>query len=82
MKNTNEVLEGYLNCKTKGGLKLAGEGGTRSDYFPVGSRYEYATTHLEEFARTITSADELIVQQIAERLCVMFQPDGQEWPSP
>jgi predicted RecB family nuclease len=32
MKITNEVLEGYLNCKTKGLLKLAGEGGTRSDY--------------------------------------------------
>jgi predicted RecB family nuclease len=32
MKITNEVLEGYLNCKTKGRLKLAGEVGTRSDY--------------------------------------------------
>jgi len=25
MNITNEVLEGYLNCKTKGHLKLAGE---------------------------------------------------------
>ena len=32
MKITNEVLEGYLNCKTKGHLKLAGESGTQSDY--------------------------------------------------
>jgi predicted RecB family nuclease len=32
MKITNEVLEGYLNCKYKGFLKLAGEQGTRSDY--------------------------------------------------
>ena len=32
MKITNEILEGYLNCKTKGHLKLAGEGGTKSDY--------------------------------------------------
>src|SRR4051794_30968676 len=32
MKITNEVLEGHLNCKTKGRLKLAGETGTKSDY--------------------------------------------------
>jgi hypothetical protein len=32
MKITNEVLEGYSNCKTKGHLKLAGESGIRSDY--------------------------------------------------
>jgi predicted RecB family nuclease len=32
MKITNEILEGYLNCKFKGHLKLAGEVGTRSDY--------------------------------------------------
>lgn len=32
MKITNEILEGYLNCKTKGHLKLAGEGGTQSEY--------------------------------------------------
>ncbi|HKB42153.1 MAG TPA: hypothetical protein VKD72_37350, partial [Gemmataceae bacterium] len=32
MKITNEVIEGYLNCKTKGQLKLAGESGTLSDY--------------------------------------------------
>ena len=29
---TGEVLEGYLNCKLKGYLKLKGERGTRSDY--------------------------------------------------
>jgi predicted RecB family nuclease len=32
MKITNEILEGYLNCKYKGHLKLAGESGTSSDY--------------------------------------------------
>jgi predicted RecB family nuclease len=32
MKITNEILEGYLNCKTKGHLKLASEFGTKSDY--------------------------------------------------
>ena len=32
MNITNEVLEGYLNCKYKGHLKLAGESGTPSDY--------------------------------------------------
>jgi predicted RecB family nuclease len=32
MKITREVLESYLNCKTKGRLKLAGEPGTQSDY--------------------------------------------------
>jgi predicted RecB family nuclease len=31
MKITNEVLEGYLNCKTKGHLKLAGAYGTPTD---------------------------------------------------
>jgi len=32
MKITNEILEGYLNCKTKGHLKLAGEVGIQSEY--------------------------------------------------
>jgi predicted RecB family nuclease len=32
MKITNEALETYLECKTKGHLKLAGESGPRSDY--------------------------------------------------
>ena len=32
MKITKEVLEGHLNCKFKGHLKLVGEVGTRSDY--------------------------------------------------
>jgi predicted RecB family nuclease len=31
-KITYDVLEGYLNCRYKGHLKLAGERGTRSDY--------------------------------------------------
>src|SRR4051794_26524320 len=31
-KITRDVLEGYLNCRYKGFLKLAGEQGTRSDY--------------------------------------------------
>jgi hypothetical protein len=32
MTITNEILEAYLNCKTKGHLKLVGETGTKSDY--------------------------------------------------
>ena len=32
MRITNEILEAYLNCKTKGHLKLVGETGTKSDY--------------------------------------------------
>jgi predicted RecB family nuclease len=32
MKITNEILEAYLNCKTKGHLKLVGETSTKSDY--------------------------------------------------
>jgi len=32
MKITNEFLEAYLTCKTKGHLKLVGEPGTKSDY--------------------------------------------------
>jgi hypothetical protein len=32
MRITNEVLEAYLNCKTKAHLKLASESGTKSDY--------------------------------------------------
>jgi predicted RecB family nuclease len=31
-KITREIIESYLNCKTKGHLKLAGERGTESDY--------------------------------------------------
>ena len=31
MRITNEVLEAHLNCKTKGYLKLVGEGDTKSD---------------------------------------------------
>ena len=32
MKITNEALEAYLSCKTKGHLELAGECGVVSDY--------------------------------------------------
>jgi predicted RecB family nuclease len=32
MRITNEILEAYLDCKTKGHLKLVGETGTKSDY--------------------------------------------------
>jgi glucose-6-phosphate dehydrogenase assembly protein OpcA len=32
MKITNEILEAYLNCKTKGHLKLVGKTGTKSEY--------------------------------------------------
>jgi predicted RecB family nuclease len=31
-KITRAIIESYLNCKYKGHLKLAGEGGTKSDY--------------------------------------------------
>src|SRR4051794_20614089 len=31
-KITREILESYLNCKTKAHLKLAGQQGTKSDY--------------------------------------------------
>ena len=31
-KITRDIIESYLNCKTKGHLKLAGETGTKSDY--------------------------------------------------
>ena len=31
-KITRDILESYLNCKTKGCLKLSGESGTKSDY--------------------------------------------------
>jgi predicted RecB family nuclease len=43
MKITNEVLEGYLNCKTKGRLKLAGEGGTPTDYEAMTGRARQAS---------------------------------------
>src|SRR3954466_6831250 len=32
MEITNEILEAYLNCKTKGHLKLVGETGAKSNY--------------------------------------------------
>ena len=32
MKFTDQILEGFLDCKTKGHLKLAGETGSKSDY--------------------------------------------------
>jgi hypothetical protein len=32
MRITNEILEAYLNCKTKGHLRLVGKTGTKSDY--------------------------------------------------
>jgi predicted RecB family nuclease len=32
MKITKEILEGYLNCKMKGHLKLGGQSGSKSDY--------------------------------------------------
>ena len=41
MKITNEVLEGYLNCKLKAHLREVGEQGIRTDYVgpaPVASR--------------------------------------------
>jgi hypothetical protein len=34
-KITNEVIEGQLNCKFKGHLKLAGEFGSRSDFAAI-----------------------------------------------
>ena len=32
MRITNEILEAYLNCKTKGYLKLVGHTGSKSEY--------------------------------------------------
>jgi hypothetical protein len=43
MKITNDVMEGYLNCKTKGQLKLAGESGTLSDYEAMTSQARRAS---------------------------------------
>jgi hypothetical protein len=53
MKITNEVLEGYLNCKTKGHLKLKGEGGIKSDY-------EAMTTVAKEASRESALANLVI----------------------
>jgi hypothetical protein len=44
MKITNEVVEGYLNCRFKGHLKLAGESSITSDY-------EAMTTAAREVSR-------------------------------
>jgi hypothetical protein len=54
MKITNEVLEGYLNGKTKGHPKLAGECGTPSDY-------EAMTAAARRAAREATRAGKRIV---------------------
>src|SRR5271166_6211976 len=42
--------------------------------FSVGGRYEDTTAHIRRFADTITSSDELVVSDIADRLRVLFQP--------
>jgi predicted RecB family nuclease len=42
-KITNEILEGYLNCKTKGRLKVAGETGVISDYETTNSEVRQAS---------------------------------------
>jgi hypothetical protein len=46
-KITRYIIESYLNCKYKGHLKLAGEGGTKSDY-------ETMTTATKEASREAT----------------------------
>jgi hypothetical protein len=43
-------------------------------YFHVGHHYEHATTHIQEFGDTITSPDELVVSEIADRLRLLLQP--------
>src|SRR5262245_40653242 len=43
MKITNEILEAYLNCKTKAHLKLAGETGVVSDYEAMTSQARQAS---------------------------------------
>jgi predicted RecB family nuclease len=48
-KITREILEGWLNCKTKGHLKLAGECGTPSDY-------EAMTTETRRASREVALA--------------------------
>jgi predicted RecB family nuclease len=48
-KITREILEGWLNCKTKGHLKLVGECGTPSDY-------EAMTTETRRASREVALA--------------------------
>ena len=52
-KITREVLEGYLNCKTKAHLKLAGQQGTMSDYeaLLVATRQEVRQQAIEQDPR-------------------------------
>src|SRR5437763_256862 len=43
MKITREVLEGYLECRYKGRLRLAGEQGVESDYQTLTAEDEVQT---------------------------------------
>jgi hypothetical protein len=42
--------------------------------FAVRAQYAWATDHVARFARTITSPAQLVLQDIAEQLRVLFQP--------
>src|SRR5690242_1919433 len=46
MKITNEILDAYLACKTKGHLKLVGETGTKSDYEAMTEAASHASREL------------------------------------
>lgn len=49
-------------------------GGMMRFYLASRSRYALAMVHVAEFAETITSVDELLVEEIARRLGILFQP--------
>jgi hypothetical protein len=49
-------------------------GGMMKFYLASRSRYAWAMEHVADFAKTITSVDELLVEDIAKRLETLFQP--------
>jgi hypothetical protein len=49
-------------------------GGMMRFYLASRSSYAWAMDHVAEFAKTITSVDELLVEDIARRLETLFQP--------
>jgi hypothetical protein len=53
MRFSNEILQAYLNCKTKSRLKLAGESGSLSDH-------ESMTTAVRESLREQSVANLVI----------------------
>lgn len=57
MRITNEILEGYVNCRSKGYLKLLGECGIPSDY-EVMTTTKARTLREEALAKMFSSVDE------------------------